>query len=229
MRSLKVFAASLVFLSATLLPAQRAGAGAGAGFGGHSSAAVSGAGGHGSQVGIVGGNGRGSYGRGGYGHGNHFHGRRGYGYGAAWYPWYGVYSDYWNGPWDYDDFGPDNLPPDEPPYQPQPASPAVVVMQAPQNGPTTPPPAPKLVEVPLEGPRTPSKPQLPALFVLQNGQQIESDRYVLSDKSVTIDVGRQQRTIPLSDINISETMAANHQRGLDIAFPRDANSLFLSF
>ena len=98
-----------------------------------------------------------------------------------------------------------------------------------EGGPAAPAPSPKLVEVPLDGPATPAKPQPPALFVLQNGQQIETDRYVLSDRSVTVDVGRQQRTIPLSDINVNETTAANRQRGVDIAFPRDSNSLFMSF
>ena len=83
--------------------------------------------------------------------------------------------------------------------------------------------------MPQDGPATPAKEQPPALFVLQNGQHIESDHYVLSDKSVTVDVGRQQRTIPLSDIDLKETMAANRQRGVEIAFPRDSNSLFMSF
>jgi len=214
MRSLKVFAASLVFMSATLLPAQRAGAGAGAGFGGHPSGGSGGTA-HGNRVVIRGGN----------GHRGH---NRGNGFG---YPWYLGYGDYWDDPGAYGDYGPDG-PPNQPAYQPQSngMSPSVIVMQSPQRmTPSAPAPSPKLVEVPQDGPATPAKEQPPALFVLQNGQHIESDHYVLSDKSVTVDVGRQQRTIPLSDIDLKETMAENRQRGVEIAFPRDSNSLFMSF
>ncbi len=214
MKSIKVFAASLLFVSATLLPAQRAGGGAGAGSGGHASA-VSGGAAHGNRVVIRAGNGRRNR-------------NQGYGYGAGYYPWYGSYADYWDDPWAYGQDGP----PSETAYQPQPNgnSPSIIMMQSPQRvAPAAPAPSPKLVEVPLDGPATPAKPQPPALFVLQNGQQIETDRYVLSDRSVTVDVGRQQRTIPLSDINVNETTAANRQRGVDIAFPRDSNSLFMSF
>ena len=215
MKPLKVFAASLFFMSATLLPAQRAGAGAG--FSGHPSAGGAGMAAHGNHVVIRAGN----------GHRGHNHGN---GYGAYWYPWYGGYADYWDDPSAYEDYGPDG-PPSGPAYQPQSnAAPAVIVMQSPERtAPRAPAPSPKLVEIPQEGPAAPAKEQPPALFVLQNGQKVESDRYVLSDKSVTVDVGRQQRTIPLSDIDLNETMAVNRQRGVEIAFPRDSNSLFMSF
>jgi hypothetical protein len=216
MNSLKVFAASLIFMTATLLPAQRAGAGAGVA--GHPSGGGAGMAAHGNRVTIRSGN----------GHRGHNHGN---GYGAGWYPWYGGYADYWDDPWAYGDYGPDG-PPNEPGYQSQSngAAPPVIVMQSSQRmAPAAPAPSPKLVEVPLDGPATPAKEQPPAMFVLQNGQHIESDRYTVSDKSVTIDVGRQQRTIPLSDLDMNETMAANRQRGVDIAFPRDSNSLFISF
>jgi hypothetical protein len=201
-------------MSATLLPAQRAGAGAGAGFGGHAAG-----GGHGMTA-------RGNRTVIRFGHRGHNHGE---GFGQGFFPWYVGYGDYWGDPGAFGDYGPDG-PPNEPPYEAPPAAPSVVMMQTPQRtAPATPAASPKLVEIPLEGPAIPNKPQPPALFVLQNGQQIESDRYVVSDKSVTVDVGREQRTIPLSDVNVDETMAANHQRGLDIAFPRDSNSLFISF
>jgi hypothetical protein len=203
-------------MSATLLPAQHAGAGAG--FAGHPSAGRAGMAAHGNRVILREGNGHRGHNRGNY-------------YGTGWYPWYGGYADYWDDPWAYGDYGPDG-PPNEPAYQPQSNSmaPSVIVMQSPERtAPRAPAPSPKLVEVPLEGPAAPAKEQPPALFVLQNGQHIESDRYTLSDKFVTIDVGRQQRTIPLSDLDMDETMAANRQRGVDIAFPRDSNSLFISF
>ena len=215
MRLLKVFAATLIFMSATLLPAQRAGAGAG--YGGHPSGGGGGMAAHGNGNRVIL--------RGGNGHRGHNNGN-GFGY-----PWYLGYGDYWGDSWAYGDYGPDG-PPNESAYQPQSSgvSPSAIVMQTPQRmTPSAPAPSPKLVEIPQDGPATPAKAQPPALFVLQNGQHIESDRYVLSDKSVTLDVGRQQRTIPISDIDLNETMAANRQRGVEIAFPRDSNYLFMSF
>ena len=76
----------------------------------------------------------------------------GNGYGAGLYPWYGGYSDYWDDPWAYGDYGP-NGPPNDPGYQPQSngAAPSVIVMQSPQRmAPAAPAPSPKLVEVPLK-------------------------------------------------------------------------------
>lgn len=213
MRSLKVFAASLIFMTATLLPAQRGG-GAGAGVAGHPSAGKAGMVAHGNHIIIR----------------NHRGRNRNNFFGAGFYPWYGGYGDYWDDPWANGDYGPDDSP-NGPGYQPQPsAAPSVIVMQSPERmAPRAPAPSPKLVEVPQDGPATPAKEQPPALFVLQNGQRIESDRYTLSDRAVTVDVGRQQQTIPLSDLNMNETMAANRQRGVDLTFPRDSNSLFISF
>jgi hypothetical protein len=199
-----------------LLPAQRAGAGAG--FSGHPSGGNGGMAAHGNHAVNHGGN----------GHRGH---NRGNGFVYPWYlgyGGYGGYGGYWDDSFAYGDYGPDG-PPDEAAYQGQSNSaPSVIMVQSPQTV-AAPAPSPKLVEVPQDGPATPTKEQPPALFVLQNGQHIESDRYVLSDKSVTVEVGRQQRTIPLSDIDLNETMAANRQRGVEIAFPRDSNSLFMSF
>jgi len=210
MKSVKVFAASLLFMSATMLSAQHAGA-AGASFGGHVSGGRGAMSSSGSRVVI----------RSGSGHrGNN----RGYGYGTGYFPWYVGYSDYWND--GFSDYGPDGPPP-APSYQ---ASPSVIVMQSPQPAaPPRPGASPKLIEVPLSASDGPAKEEPAALFVLQNGQRIESKSYVLSDKSVTVDVGQQRRIIPLSDLNLNETVAANRQRGLDLAIPRDSNSLFVSF
>jgi hypothetical protein len=91
-----------------------------------------------------------------------------------------------------------------------------------------PPASPKLVDVPQEsGAAATASP--PALCVLSNGETIESGRYLLSATSLSIGVGRQQRTIPLSDVNLEATLAANHQRGLDLVIPGDSSSITLGF
>jgi hypothetical protein len=210
MTSLKVFAASLLLMSATLLSAQHSGAGAGAGFGGHAS------GGRGPMVS----SGNRTVIRSGFGH----RGNNNRGYGAGYFPWYVGYGDYWND--GFDNYAPDGPPP-ETPYQ---AAPSVIVMQSPQPAPAPRPgESPKVIDVPLSASDGPAKPQSPALFVLQNGQRIESTSYVVSNKSVTVDVGQQRRVIPLSEIDLNETVAVNRQRGLELAIPRDSSSLFLSF
>ena len=217
----------VLFLSATLLPAQRGGAGMG---GAHVGGGMGGT--------HVGGGGRPSAGgsgfhanlrHGGFGHRGHGNGY-GYGYGyGAWYPGYLPYDDYWDFPsWDAPEYGPDGGPAASYDRPPEPASAPVVVMQSSARVPPTPAASPKVIEIPQTGSPQAAKSQ-PALFVLQNGQQIESDRYILSDKSLTVDVGREQRIIPLSDIKVDETIAANHARGLELSIPRDSNSLFLGF
>ena len=73
------------------------------------------------------------------------------------------------------------------------------------------------------------EPLPPALFVLTNGEKLESRRYVLSANSLQVDINRKQRTIPISELNVDATIAANQQRGIDLSFPQDRNSLFLGF
>ena len=218
-----------IFLSvisgAAMLQAQRGGGGMGGGStashagssGGFGHAAVNGKGG---GVGINGGN---RVGRG------FRRNRFGYGWGyGVWPAYYDGYGLDWNLPyWDYV-----NFPPSDAQYGPepgyaenQPSRPTVVVQE---RQPAPPAQSPKLVEIPLPGDTT-VKPVPPALFVLTNGEKLESRRYVLSANSLQVDIDRKQRTIPISELNIDATIAANQQRGIDISFPQDRSSLFLGF
>jgi hypothetical protein len=149
----------------------------------------------------------------------------GYGYGYYW-PIYGGYGDYWDAGWD-SNMGPDNQP--YPQQSSNMAAPVVILQSSAPQAPYVPPASPKLVEVPQDGPATAARNLPPALFVLSNGERIETDRYMLSAKSLSVDVGRQTRTIPLTDVNLDATIAANHQRGLDLTIPRDSSSIVLGF
>ena len=223
MRMLRI-AAALMFLSASLsLSAQRVG-GTYAGGGGHAGGGAHANGGvhfNGGRASLSGGFHGGMH--------NGYHRRNfypGYGYGYYW-PVYGAYGGYWDAPWDYTDFGSDDQP--SYPEQPSTTQAPIVVMQSSQPNPYVPAPSPKLQEIPQDGPARAAKNLPPALFVLANGERIETDRYMLSAKSLSVDVGRQQRTIPLSDLNIDATLAANQQRGLNLSIPRDSNSIVLGF
>jgi len=52
---------------------------------------------------------------------------------------------------------------------------------------------------------------------------------MLTAESLQIEVGRQQRMIAVSSLDLDATVAANHERGIEIAVPRDNNSVFIGF
>ncbi len=189
--------------------------------------------------------GGGSHGGGGGAHfaggGSHFNGGRGFSNGSfrgRWGYGYGPYGGYgsfwgagyypdWSG-WDWGwDLGPDYYaqPPEQPP------SPPVIVMQSRDDNrqPAPPPQSPKLIELPdAKGGET-AENLGPTVFVFTNGEKLESSRYVLTPESLRVDIGRQQRTIPLSDLNLDATVAANRQRGIDLKVPTDRSQIFLGF
>jgi hypothetical protein len=154
---------------------------------------------------------------GGFGNGSHFARNRYANYGSAFLPWYGDYG--------FDDgYAPE--------YYPQPASPSpspvVIVMQG-QQRPATPSEAPKLTEVPQVQERPLSKPLPPTLFVFTNGKKLETSRYMLTAASLEVEVGRQQRTVPLSALDVDATIAANRERGIDLKIPSNRNSVSIGF
>jgi hypothetical protein len=143
-----------------------------------------------------------------------------YGYGTVWLPWDLPY-------WDDDDNFWDKS------YDQQPAntpSPQVIVVENKGPRPPAPPPEPpKLIEVPQSKEVPVAKPQPPTLFVLKDGERLESRYYLLTVQSLQIEVGRQKRTIPVSTLDLDATIAANHERGIEVTIPRDRNTVFLSF
>jgi hypothetical protein len=67
------------------------------------------------------------------------------------------------------------------------------------------------------------------LFVLTNGERLESRHFLLTGEALQIQVGRQQRTIPVSTLDLDATIAANHKRGIEVSIPRDRSTVFLGF
>lgn len=232
MRRFAIALAMSLLLSAAVMQAQMAGGGSHGGFPGggfgHAPAGGKGFAGSAGKDGFHGG-----------GHGGHgFNHRNGFAFGFGFpgyaYPGYWPYYDYWNGgisyDWDYVNFPPtdgaQNYPPEDQARASDTASRPVVVMSNKEAAP--PPQSPKLVEIPLPKDAV-IKPKPPALFVLNSGEQLESRRYVLSVDSLRIDLGRNQRVIPISALNVDATVAANQERGIVLAFPQDRSSLFLGF
>jgi len=77
--------------------------------------------------------------------------------------------------------------------------------------------------------QAPAAPPPPAVFILKNGERIESSRYTLTADSVRVQQGDKERTIPVSALNLEATNAANHARGLDVKVPTSNNQMILSF
>ncbi len=75
----------------------------------------------------------------------------------------------------------------------------------------------------------PSKPTPPAVFILANGEHVESSNYFMNTDSLQLDQNGQQRTIPLSALNANATVAANRQRGIDMKIPDNKGQITISF
>ena len=140
------------------------------------------------------------------------------GYGTAWLPWD---APYWDG---------DGYFPDESSYQQSvnTAPPQVIVVEDKEPRlPAPPPEPPKLIEVPQSKEAPIAKQKPPTLFVLKDGERLESRYYLLTVESLRIEVDRQQRTIPVSALNLDATIGTNHERGIEVVIPRDRSTVFL--
>jgi hypothetical protein len=135
---------------------------------------------------------------------SHHHNRTG----AFWYPYDGSY-----------DYG---EPYPEPVTQPVP-----VVVQQPAAQPA--PIEPKIIEVPGAANAASAKPLPPTVFILRNGERLETYRYLLRANNLSVTINRRQRIIPLDQLDLDSTIAANRDRGLDLEIPADPNEISLRF
>ena len=182
---------------------------------------------HGGGRGMGGGNGLGLGGRPGFPNGSFPHYRRHHrfsNYGLGFASWYYPY-------WDEGEALEFYPQPESSATSPPVVTPPVVIVNSHDNRPPAPAPAgPKLIEVPpTKGFATTTKPEPPALFVFANGERLEINRYMLTANSLRVEIGRQQRRIPLSEIDVDATIAANHERGINLEFPTGRNEIFLGF
>jgi cytochrome c biogenesis protein CcmG/thiol:disulfide interchange protein DsbE len=75
----------------------------------------------------------------------------------------------------------------------------------------------------------PKKPIPKTIFVLTNGEQLESDHYVIGGGFVDVTVAGEQRHIALASLDTKKTIALNHQHGVDLKLPTGKNEVFLGF
>jgi hypothetical protein len=130
-------------------------------------------------------------------------------------------------------FVPYSLPYDEPYGYEQPETeaatngpvPPVVISQTPA------PSVPKaqVIEIPVAANSSAVKMLPPTIFILANGERLETRRFLLTASNLSYSIGRQQRMIGLDRLDLDATIAANHERGIDLRIPADRNEISLSF
>jgi hypothetical protein len=103
--------------------------------------------------------------------------------------------------------------------------PPVVILRTPE------PPVPKaqVIEIPGVANSTAAKVLPPTIFILTNGERLETRRFVLTASLLSVSIDRQQRTVPLDMLDINATITTNHERGIDLRIPDDRNEISLSF
>jgi hypothetical protein len=109
--------------------------------------------------------------------------------------------------------------------------PPVEVMQSDDRQARAPEPPAKaqVIEIPGAARSATAKMLPPAVFILTNGEQLETRRFVLTASNLSVSIERRQRIIPLDMLDLNATVAANQQRGIDLRIPNDRNEISLSF
>lgn len=88
---------------------------------------------------------------------------------------------------------------------------------------------PKMIELPGGANSGVSSPLRPAIFILTNGDRLETSRYLLTHDNLFATIGRQQRAVPLAMLDINATIAEDHERGIELRIPADRSEILLSF
>jgi len=89
--------------------------------------------------------------------------------------------------------------------------------------------SPKLIEVPGGESAPPAKPRPPSVFLLKNGEKLEARRYTITGGSLHITADGKPRVIPLTELDLKATLAANHERAVKLRIPTNPNEVVMGF
>jgi hypothetical protein len=145
------------------------------------------------------------------------HERHRRGYGPIVYPYYFPYEDYDEGT-GY-----------ERPYTVVKAQreSAPAVISPPASAPVV--PKAQVIELPVAASSGADKPLPMTIFILANGERLETRRFLLTAAALSVNGGRRQRTIPVNQLDLDATIAANHSRGIELQVPADRNEILIRF
>jgi thiol-disulfide isomerase/thioredoxin len=89
---------------------------------------------------------------------------------------------------------------------------------------------PLMISIP-SGPSatTPSRPRSKTIFILANGERLESDEYTIDSSGILATADGKKRNIALSALNVNATKAANKERGIELTIPEGHSEIVLSF
>jgi hypothetical protein len=88
---------------------------------------------------------------------------------------------------------------------------------------------PLVIEIPAAPNAGAAKMSAPAIFVLANGERVETRRFLLTATVLTLSVDRRLRIVPFDKLDIDATISANRERGIDLRIPADRNEISLGF
>jgi hypothetical protein len=88
---------------------------------------------------------------------------------------------------------------------------------------------PQWINVPATPSTVTAKATPKTIFVFVNGERFEADHYVLHASFLHVTVEGQDRSIPLSALDIPKTIAVNRDRGINLKIPTSGSEVFLAF
>ncbi len=93
----------------------------------------------------------------------------------------------------------------------------------PKNGPSNQTIAPgKMIVLSEARPAQPvaaTAPKAATVFVMASGERVETHQFVLTAESVSVTVDGLRRSIPMSEVDLKATRAANRERGIELKIP----------
>jgi hypothetical protein len=109
------------------------------------------------------------------------------------------------------------------------AAPVIIEQREAGQSPTPAPAKQQIIEIPGAANAQSAK-TLPAIiFILQNGERLESRWFMLTATELFVVIERRERTLPVDMLDIEATTAANRGRGIELRVPAERSVIFLSF
>lgn len=88
--------------------------------------------------------------------------------------------------------------------------------------------SPQLIEI-TGAVRVAATPLPPTIFILLSGEKLEAQQFLLTASSLSVTMHRAHRTIAIDMLDLDATLAANHNRGIELRIPNDRNEISLRF